>query len=174
MIEFPPSFAVGGGTLLLARGNQGDLSEWSLSEILPLFCVGGGGFSSQTLSPFYSLSVHDRIILFFCCLGGWASAREGKPFSERDRILPLFCSVGGGGFCSRGEAFSSHDKLLPLFCSMGGEASTCEGKQRRLLRASVGGGATTRTQQSTSTGFFFCLIFVLHFQGSSFQHQHIP
>jgi len=52
-----------------------------------------------------------------------------------DRILPLFCSVGGGGFCSRGEAFSSHDRLLPLFCSMGGEASTHEGKQRRLLRA---------------------------------------
>ena len=135
MIEFPPFFAVGGGTLLLARGNQGDLSEWSSSEILPLFCGGGGGFSSRTLSPFYSLSVHDRIILFFCCLGGWASAREGKPFSERNRILPLFCSVGGGGFCSRGEAFSSHDRLLPLFCSMGGEASTHEGKQRRLLRA---------------------------------------
>jgi hypothetical protein len=130
-----------GGGCFCSRGET-KAPSLSASEILPLFCVGGEA-SAHELSLPLSLSLsrsllsagHDRIISFFCCLGGGASAREGKPFSERDRILPLFCSVGGGGFCSRGEAFSSHDRLLPLFCSMGGEASTHEGKQRRLLRA---------------------------------------
>jgi hypothetical protein len=49
MIEFPPSFAVWGGTLLLARGNQGDLSECVRNS--PPLLWGGVGFSSRTLSP---------------------------------------------------------------------------------------------------------------------------
>ena len=168
MLELSPSFAVGGGMLLLARGNQGAFSECVRNS--PPLLRGGGGFSSRTLSPSLSLSLslalfsaQGTIELFhsFAVWGG-ASAREGKPFSERDRILPLFCSVGGeasaregrpshhmidfspsfavwGGrlLLTRGNkgAFSERDRILPLFCSVG--------------------GATTRTQQSTSTGFFF-------------------
>ena len=101
MIEFPPSFAVGGGTLLLARGNQGDLSEWSSSEILPLFCVGGGGFSSRTLSPFYSLSVHDRIIFFAVWVGGLLLAR-GNHSQSATEFSPSFAVWGGRLLLVRG------------------------------------------------------------------------
>ena len=111
MIEFPPSFAVGGGTLLLARGNQGDLSEWSSSEILPLFCVGGGVASAHELSLLFTLSLC-KIELFYSFavwVGGLLLAR-GNHSQSGTEFSPSF-AVWGGGFCSQGEAFSSHDKL---------------------------------------------------------------
>jgi hypothetical protein len=124
MIEFPPSFAWGGRLQLT------NSLSLSLSLSLALFSAQG------TIELFHSFAVW-----------GGASAREGKPFSERNRILPLFCSVGGeasaregrpshhmidfspsfavwGGrlLLTRGNkgAFSERDRILPLFCSVGG------------------------------------------------------
>ena len=79
MIELSPSFAVWGGSLLLAKGNQGAFSE--RNRILPLFCVGGEASA---------------------CGGGFC---EGKPrplLRVRQNSPPLL-QCGGGGFCSRGE-----------------------------------------------------------------------
>jgi len=53
-IELSPSFAVWGGSLLLAKGNQGAFSE--RNRILPLFCMGGEG-SAHELSLSLSVSL---------------------------------------------------------------------------------------------------------------------
>ena len=103
----------------------------------------GGEASAHELSLPLSLSLslalfsaQGTIELFhsFAVWGGGFCSRGETILRARQNSPPLL-QCGGGGFCSRGEAFSSHDRLLPLFCSMGGEASTHEGKQRRLLRA---------------------------------------
>jgi hypothetical protein len=94
----------------------------------------GGVASAHELSLPFTLSLC-TIELFFLLFGWVGFCSRGETILRARQNSPPLLQCGGGGFCSRGEAFSSHDRLLPLFCSMGGEASTHEGKQRRLLRA---------------------------------------
>jgi len=124
MIEFPPSFAWGGRLQLT--------NSLSLSLSLSRSLLSAG---------------HDRIISFFCCLGGglllargnhsqsatefspsfavWggeASAREGRPSHHMIDFSPSFAVWGGRLLLTRGNkgAFSERDRILPLFCSVGG------------------------------------------------------